>query len=66
MDEEIVIKKGVELLIEGLGPMEAIRFMSLSRERKIDAVKRHRAWQKQLDKERFFNEVFNKAEPTAL
>jgi hypothetical protein len=58
MDEEVVIKKGVDLLIKGLGPMEAIRFMNLSKERKIDSVKRHRAWQKQLDKDRFFNEVF--------
>ena len=58
MDEEIVIKKGVELLIKGLGPMEAIRFMSLTKERKIDSVKRHRAWQKQLDKDRFLNDVF--------
>ena len=58
MDEEIVIKKGVDLLIKGLGPIEAIRFMSLSKERKIDSVKRHRTWQKQLDKDRFFNEVF--------
>lgn len=58
MDEEIVIKKGVELLIKGLGPMEAIRFMSISKERKIDSVKRHRVWQKHLDKDRFFNEVF--------
>ena len=58
MDEEVVIKKGVDLLIKGLGHMEAIRFMNLSKERKIDSVKRHRAWQKQLDKDRFFNEVF--------
>jgi len=58
MDEEIVIKKGVELLFKELGPMEAIRFMGLSKERKIDSVKRHRTWQKQLDKDRFFNEMF--------
>lgn len=58
MDEEVVIKKGVDLLVKGLGPMEAIRFMNFSKERKIDSVKRHRAWQKQLDKDRFFNEVF--------
>jgi hypothetical protein len=58
MDEEIVIKKGVELLINGLGPMEAIRFMGLSKQRKIDSVKRHRTWQKQLDKDLFFNGVF--------
>jgi hypothetical protein len=58
MDEELVLKKGVELLIKGLGPLEAMRFISLSRERKIDSVKRHRAWQKKLDKAQFFNEVF--------
>jgi hypothetical protein len=58
MDEEIVIQKGVELLIKGLGPMEAIRFMGLSKQRKIDGVKRHRTWQKQLDKDLFFNQVF--------
>jgi hypothetical protein len=58
MDEESVLKKGVELLIKGLGPLEAMRFMNLSRERKIDSVKRHRAWQKTLNKEQFFNEVF--------
>lgn len=58
MDEKDVINKGIDLLVKGLGPMEAIRFMNLSRERRIDSVKRHRAWQKQLDKDRFFNEVF--------
>ena len=58
MDEELVLKKGVELLIKGLGPLEALRFINLSRERKIDSVKRHRAWQKTLDKDQFFEEVF--------
>lgn len=58
MDEESVLKKGIELLIKELGPLEAMRFMSLSRERKIDSVKRHRAWQKTLDKDQFFKEVF--------
>ena len=58
MDEEMVIKKGVDLLIKGLGPLEAIRFMSIPRERRMESVKRHREWQKQLNKEQFFNEVF--------
>jgi len=58
MDEESMLKKGVELLIKGLGPLEALHFMNLSRERKIDSVKRHRAWQKALDKDQFFREVF--------
>jgi hypothetical protein len=43
---------------EELGTLEAMRFMSLSRERKIDSVKRHRAWQKKLDKTQFVIEVF--------
>jgi hypothetical protein len=58
MDEEIVIKKGVDLLVKGLGPLEALRFMSLSREKRMESVKRHREWQKQLHKEKFFSEVF--------
>ena len=58
MDEEMVIKKGVDLLIKGLGPLEAIRFMSIPRERRMESVKRHREWQKHLNKEQFFNEVF--------
>jgi len=58
MDEEMVIKKGVDLLIKGLGPLEAIRFMSISPERRTESVKRHREWQKHLNKEQFFNEVF--------
>jgi hypothetical protein len=58
MNEEMVIKKGVDLLIKGLGPLEAIRFMSIPRERRMESVKRHREWQKYLNKEQFFNEVF--------
>jgi hypothetical protein len=58
MDEEMIIKKGVDLLIKGLGPLEAIRFMSIPRERRMESVKRHREWQKYLNKEQFFNEVF--------
>jgi hypothetical protein len=58
MDEEMVIKKGVDLLVKGLGPLEALRFMSIPRERRMESVKRHRSWQKQLDKGEFFNEVF--------
>jgi hypothetical protein len=58
LDEEMVIKKGVDLLIKGLGPLEAIRFMSISQERRMESVKRHREWQKHLNKGQFFNEVF--------
>jgi len=58
MDEEIVIKRGVRVLIEELGPVEALRFMTLPKRKRFESVRRHREWQKLLDKDRFFDEVF--------
>ena len=58
MDEELVIKKGVEALIKELGPVEAIRFINLPKRKRLESVRRHREWQRQLDKDRFFKQVF--------
>ena len=58
MDEETVIKKGVQVLIKELGPVEALRFMNLPKKKRMESVRRHRGWQKLLDKDRFFDEVF--------
>ncbi|MFH0813367.1 MAG: hypothetical protein V2A69_11105 [Pseudomonadota bacterium] len=58
MDEEMVIKKGMEVLIKELGPVEAIRFINLPKRKRLESVMRHREWQKLLDKDRFFDEVF--------
>ncbi|MBI5970182.1 MAG: hypothetical protein HY884_03405 [Deltaproteobacteria bacterium] len=60
MDEEVIIKKGVDALLKELGPIEAIRFINMPREKRVESVKRHKQWQKLLDKEGFFNEVFAK------
>lgn len=60
MDDELVVKKGVELLIKGLGPVEALRFLNFPRERRIESVKRHREWQKTLDQKQFFDDMFAK------
>jgi hypothetical protein len=57
-DDELVIQQGVELLLNGLGPLETLRFLNLPRQRRIESVKRHREWQSHLDKDRFFDEVF--------
>lgn len=59
MDEDTVLKKGIEALINELGPVEAIRFITMPRKKRIESVKRHRQWQKLLDKEKFFDEVFS-------
>jgi hypothetical protein len=58
MDDEIVIQKGVELLLKGMGPLETLRFLNFPRERRVDSVKRHREWQRHLDKKLFFDDVF--------
>ncbi len=58
MDEDTLIKKTIELLVKELGPVEAIRFTNLLKGRKIDSVKRHREWQKMLNKAGFFEEIF--------
>ncbi len=58
MDEEVVIKKAIEVLIKELGPVETIRFISMLKKKRIESVKRHREWQKTLDKSKFFDEIF--------
>jgi hypothetical protein len=59
MEEEDVIRKAIEVLLKELGPMETIRFINMPKKKRIESVKRHREWQKQLDKEKFLNEVFS-------
>ena len=58
MDEELIIKKAMEALIEKLGPVEALRFINIPKKKRLESVKRHREWQKLLDKEQFLAEVF--------
>jgi hypothetical protein len=58
LNEEATIKRGVDALVRELGPVEAMRFLSIPRERRQEGVKRHREWQKSLDKKSFFDEVF--------
>jgi len=58
MDEEVVIKKGIGALIKVLGPVEAVRFITIPKRKKVESVKRHREWQKLLNKDTFFDEVF--------
>jgi hypothetical protein len=59
MDEELMVKKAIKALIGELGPVEANRFINMPRKKRTDSVKRHREWQKHLDKDKFFREVFS-------
>lgn len=58
LDEEVMVKKGMQALIGALGSVEAVRFMTLPRERRIESVKRHREWQDTLNKDEFFDDIF--------
>ena len=53
-----LLKKGIEILFRELGNVDAIRFLSIPREKRVESVKRHRDWQQALDKDAFFNEIF--------
>ena len=60
LEEEQLVKKGVNALLEKLGPIESSRFLALPFSGgRSDSVRRHRQWQKQLDKTEFFNQVFH-------
>lgn len=60
-DEEVMVEKGVQALIDALGSVEAVRFMTLPRARRIESVKRHREWQGTLNKDEFFEDIFGQS-----
>ena len=53
-----LMKKGIEILFRELGNVDAIRSLSILREKRVESVKRHRAWQQTLNKDTFFDEIF--------
>ena len=59
MDEELMVKKAIKALIGELGPVKANRFINMPRKKRADSVKRHREWQKSLDKDTFLKRVFS-------
>ncbi len=60
INDKDLIEKGTKILFKELGHTDAIRFLSIPRDIRDESVKRHRKWQKNLDKDIFFDEVFEK------
>ena len=58
LDENMLVERGVDVLIKKLGPVDARRFIAMTVNRRVESVKRHRNWQSNLDKTKFFNEMF--------
>ena len=59
VSEDKLLKQGINVLMERLGPVETSRFLSLPAKKRIESVKRHQRWQAKLDKDSFFNAVFD-------
>ena len=53
-----LLKKGIEIFFRELGKVDAIRFLSIAREKRVESVKRHKKWQQTLDKDTFFDDIF--------
>ncbi len=58
IDEDTLIEESIKVLMEKMGPVETMRFINMPRKKRIESVRWHREWQKLLDKEKFFEEVF--------
>ena len=56
--EEEILKRGIDVLMKELGPVETPRFLNIQRSKRIESVKRHREWQKSLDKDEFLKDIF--------
>ena len=62
LPEEELIERGLEALMEALGPIEAVRFLTLPQPKRLESVKRHQLWQQTLTPETFFDQVFGTQE----
>ena len=58
MPEEQLIHEALEALTAVLGPLETTRFLTLPREKRVDAIEQHRQWQETLDRDTFYDQVF--------
>lgn len=58
LSDDDLIKKAAHVLIDKLGEVEASRFFSMSQSKREESVKRHDVWQKNLNKDIFFSQVF--------
>jgi len=62
LQEDEMIRRAIDALLRDLGPVETVRFLTLFQRHRMDSVTRHRLWQEGLDRDRFFDQVFGRAE----
>ena len=57
MEEDKLVRKALDSLMERLGPVETQRFLSLPARKRQDSLRRHHLWQRGLKKDTFFDRV---------
>lgn len=65
LNEEEMVQRAIDALMDALGPIETARFLTLPRQERLDSVMRHRRWQDGLQKEAFFDLLFGAQTPPA-
>jgi len=60
LKEDVLLHKAIAALMEKLGPVETSRFLAMDRPKRMESVKRHRRWQRDLDQEAFLDTIFAK------
>lgn len=58
IEEDKLLKQGIDILMEQLGPIETSRFLSFPIHKRMESVKRHQKWQSKLDKNQIFDNLF--------
>jgi hypothetical protein len=58
INESQLVQQAISVLVEKLGETDANRFLSLKSAQRLDSVLRHQTWQNTLEKESFFDDVF--------
>ncbi len=58
LTDEQLVRQATDALIDKLGIVETTRVLSLKSQQRIESVKRHRKWQEGLDRDEFFEQVF--------
>ncbi len=64
LPKDELVQRGLKALMEALGPVETMRFLTLPRARRLKSVERRQKWQATLDQEQFFDKVFGPREQT--
>lgn len=58
LDDARLAQAAVGVLMKALGPADTARFLALPLQKRMDSVRRHREWQRHVDKKELFDAVF--------